>query len=84
MSVADKIKSRLDAAFQPTELDVEDQSAMHAGHAGAPAEGESHFAVRIRGGGLGDLSRIARHRAVHDAIGKELMARIHALSIDAG
>ena len=83
MRVAEEIKSRLETRFAPRELAVEDESALHAGHAGAPDGGESHFAVRIRAGELGDMSRIARHRAVHDALGQGLMDRIHALAIDA-
>ncbi len=83
MRVADEIKSRLDQRFAPRELQVEDESALHAGHAGAPAEGQSHFAVRIRAAELAPLSRIARHRAIHAALGRDLVGRIHALAIDA-
>lgn len=83
MRVADEIKSRLAQRFDPRELEVEDQSALHAGHAGAPPEGQSHFAVRIRAAELAEMSRIARHRAVHAALGAELVGRIHALAIDA-
>ncbi len=83
MRVADEIKSRLAQRFDPRELEVEDQSALHAGHAGAPPEGQSHFAVRIRAAELAEMSRIARHRAVHDALGRDLVGRIHALAIDA-
>ncbi len=83
MRVVDEIKSRLDQRFAPRELEVEDQSALHAGHAGAPPEGESHFAVRIRAMELGPMGRVARHRAIHSALGTELVGRIHALAIDA-
>ncbi|SPJ24311.1 BolA family protein [Palleronia abyssalis] len=84
MRVADEIKSRLQDRFDPSELAVEDESALHAGHAGAPEGGQSHFAVRIRAADLADMSRIGRHRAIHEALGPELVGRIHALSIDAG
>lgn len=83
MRVADEIKSKLEQAFAPSELSVEDESAMHAGHAGAPEGGQSHFAVRIRAAELGEMSRVARHRAIHSALGKGLIGRIHALAIDA-
>lgn len=83
MRVADEIKSRLAQRFDPRELEVEDQSALHEGHAGAPPEGQSHFAVRIRAAELAEMSRIARHRAVHAALGRDLVGRIHALAIDA-
>ena len=83
MAVVDEIKSRLQDRFSPRDLEVEDQSALHAGHASAPEGGESHFAVRIRAAELADLSRVARHRAIHDALGPDLVGRIHALAIDA-
>lgn len=83
MAVAEEIKSRLQERFSPRELEVEDQSALHAGHASAPEGGESHFAVRIRAAELADLSRVARHRAIHEALGPDLVGRIHALAIDA-
>ncbi|QFU09254.1 transcriptional regulator BolA [Rhodobacteraceae bacterium THAF1] len=84
MRVADEIESKLRERFAPAELEVEDQSALHAGHAGAPEGGQSHFAVTIRAKELADMSRIARHRAIHAALGTDLVSRIHALAIDAG
>ena len=83
MAVAEEIKSRLEERFSPREIEVEDQSALHTGHAGAPEGGESHFAVRIRAAELADMSRVARHRAIHTALGSNLVGRIHALAIDA-
>lgn len=83
MSRTEEIRRRLDEAFEPRELDVEDESERHRGHAGYQEGGESHFRVRIRAEALEDMSRLARHRAVHAALGKELVAQIHALAIDA-
>ncbi|ASM72729.1 MULTISPECIES: BolA family protein [Roseobacteraceae] len=83
MRVADEIAVKLNDAFTPRELEVVDDSASHAGHASAPDAGQSHFNVRIRADEFAGQSRIARHRAVHAAIGAELMGRIHALAIDA-
>lgn len=82
MRVAEEIDQKLRAAFAPAALEVVDDSASHAGHAGAPAAGQSHFKVHIRAQAFAGQSRIARHRAVHAAIGPELMGRIHALAID--
>ncbi|MEO0389657.1 MAG: BolA family protein [Pseudomonadota bacterium] len=82
MRKADRIEAALRAAFAPRELTVVDDSASHAGHAGAPHGGESHFNVHMRADAFAGQSRIARHRAVHAAIGSELMADIHALAID--
>lgn len=82
MSVAEEIRSRLDHAFQPRELQVVDDSERHRGHAGYQEGGESHFNVMMRAAAFEGQSRIARHRAVHDALGKDLVGRIHALSLD--
>jgi BolA protein len=64
----------------PELLIVEDQSEAHRGHAGYQEGGESHFHVVIKSAALNG-SRIANHRAIHSAIGAELVAEIHALSI---
>ena len=82
MSKTQEIEARLQAALSPRELDVVDDSESHRGHAGFQEGGESHFNVRIRAEVFNGLSRIARHRAVHGAIGPELMGRIHALALD--
>jgi BolA family transcriptional regulator, general stress-responsive regulator len=82
MSVADEIRSRLQTTFTPRELEVVDDSASHAGHAGNTMSGESHFNVRIVADAFAPMNRLARHRAVHAALGKELVGRIHALALD--
>jgi BolA protein len=82
MSVKDEIYERLSAAFSPTELDVVDDSESHRGHAGFQDGGESHFNVKIRAQVFEGMTRIKRHRAVHDAIGKDIVSRIHALALD--
>lgn len=82
MSVTEEITARLNAAFSPSELAVVDDSESHRGHAGYQEGGESHFNVRIRSDAFAGQSRIARHRAVHSALGKDLVGRIHALALD--
>lgn len=84
MSVTTEIRERLEQAFTPRELEVVDDSESHRGHGGYREGGESHFNVRIRSERFGGMSRIARHRAVHDALGRDLMGRIHALALDLG
>ncbi|MBD3678989.1 MAG: BolA family transcriptional regulator [Rhodobacteraceae bacterium] len=81
MAVADQIHERLDAAFSPRELRVVDESEKHRGHAGYREGGESHFQVTIAAEAFKGMSRIARHRAIHEALGKELVTSIHALGI---
>lgn len=84
MSRTSEIETRLREAFAPTELTVRDDSERHRGHAGYQEGGESHFHVVIRSKAFDGQSRIARHRAVHSALGTDLMGKIHALSMDLG
>ena len=80
--IADEMRTRLAAAFSPTELEIVDESERHRGHSGFQEGGESHFRVRIRAQAFDGQSRIARHRAVHAALGDDITARIHALALD--
>ncbi|MEM6374103.1 MAG: BolA/IbaG family iron-sulfur metabolism protein [Pseudomonadota bacterium] len=82
MSVRQEIEDKLRDAFDLRDIEVVDDSASHAGHAGAPAAGESHFNVRLRSIDFEGKNRIARHRAVHAALGPDLIGRIHALALD--
>jgi BolA protein len=78
---ASTLKAVLSAAFAPTSLDVTDDSAAHAGHAGA-REG-SHFSVRIVSERFTGLTRLGRHRLVYDSLGSLMTTGIHALALDA-
>ncbi|MBL9056231.1 MAG: BolA family transcriptional regulator [Rhodobacteraceae bacterium] len=82
MNIESEMRHRLTAAFAPERLEVVNESHRHAGHSGDDGSGESHFAVLIRAPALAPLGRVARHRAVHQALG-DLVGRIHALAIDA-
>lgn len=81
MTRAEKIEARLREAFDPRVLDVVDDSESHRGHSGFEEGGGSHFNVAIESEKFQGLSRIARHRAVHDALGKDLVSEIHALAL---
>ncbi|WP_299548344.1 BolA/IbaG family iron-sulfur metabolism protein [uncultured Tateyamaria sp.] len=82
MTVRQEIEDKLSVAFSPRDIVVVDDSASHAGHAGAPAAGQSHFNVMLRSADFEGKNRVARHRAVHAALGPELIGRIHALALD--
>ncbi|WP_093359757.1 BolA family protein [Tropicimonas isoalkanivorans] len=82
MPVRDEIAKSLNDAFAPRELEVIDDSEKHRGHAGYREGGETHFQVRIAAPVFADMTRLARHRAVHDALGPDLIGRIHALALD--
>ncbi len=80
--VATEIRRRIEAALAPEQLEIIDESERHRGHAGWREGGESHFRLRLRAPSLARMSRLARHRAIHAALGRDLMARIHALAIE--
>lgn len=82
MGVVHEIEVSLREAFAPRSLSVEDQSERHRGHSGWREGGETHFHVVIAAETFAEMSRIARHRAIHTALGPDLVARIHALSLD--
>ena len=82
MRVEDEIRLKLEQAFAPVRLDVVDESEQHRGHAGYREGGQSHFRVSIAAEGFRGQSRIARHRAVHGALGPDLIGRIHALALE--
>jgi BolA protein len=78
---ASAVEAALREALQPLQLQVQDDSHLHAGHAGA-REGR-HFSVRVTSARFTGLSRVARHRLVYDALRSLMPAGIHALAIEA-
>ena len=82
-TVAEQIHQRLSERLQPTRLDVIDESAAHAGHAGANASGQgSHMRVRVASPMFAGLSRVQRHRLVYDALQDFIDQGLHALAIE--
>lgn len=82
MTRVEKIYAALAAAFVGAEITVQDDSHLHAGHAGA-ASGRGHFSVRVVTPAFEGLSPIARHRAVYAAVDALMQTDIHALAIEA-
>jgi BolA family transcriptional regulator, general stress-responsive regulator len=83
MQIANAIRERLTAALAPAQLELVDESARHAGHAGARPEGESHFRLTIVAAAFHERSRIDRQRMVFAALGDLMHDHIHALAITA-
>jgi BolA protein len=80
---APALEARLREALSPTLLEVLDESADHAGHAGSNGMGYgTHFRVRIGGPAFAGRSRVAQHRLVYDALQKFTDAGMHALAIE--
>lgn len=78
----ERMRSALNAAFAPLQLDVVDQSAAHAGHAAAREGGQTHYAVRMVADSFEGQARIARHRAVTAALQSEFDSGLHALALE--
>ena len=78
----ERMRLLLEAAFEPESLDIEDDSARHAGHAGAKT-GLGHFNVSIVSAQFNGMKMLARHRAVYAALDDMMRTDIHALAIDA-
>lgn len=83
MTVKDTITKKLSEAFAPAQIDVTDESHLHAGHAGHRPGGETHFRVYIVSPSFEGKTRIERHRMVNTALAAELADRVHALAIKA-
>lgn len=83
LGYGERIRAKLSKAFDPVRLEVNDQSHLHAGHAGARPGGETHFHVVVVSDRFTGLSRVARQRMVYAALADELAERVHALSISA-
>ncbi len=80
---AEALRARLQATLAPTELEVLDESAAHAGHAGADGTGfGTHFRVRIASPRFEGLNRVARHRLVYDALRDFIDRGLHALAVE--
>lgn len=79
--VAARLRCKLEAAFRPTSLTITDESALHAGHSGARAGGESHFRIRIVSAEFSGLSRVERQRRVYAVAAEEFRAGLHALAL---
>ena len=84
-SRADRLHAALTQAFAPAVLDIQDDSAQHAGHAGAQAGGQSHYSVLLVSAAFQGVSRVARSRAVHSALAAEFgpaeQGGMHALAL---
>ena len=89
-----QMREKLVAAFAPLLLDIQDDSARHAGHAGAAQHaakqggaatgvGETHFSITIISTAFAGLSRVARQRAVYEVLKDELAGPVHALALKA-
>lgn len=82
ISRARRMEKTLIERFQPLDFSIADDSAKHAGHAGARAGGETHYSVRLVSAVFEGLSRVARQRLVYEALRGEFETGLHALALD--
>lgn len=78
---SDRIRRAIEARFPPAQVLVRDDSAQHAGHAGARPGGETHYHLLVVSPAFEGLSRVARSRAVHEALEPEFASGLHALAL---
>ncbi len=83
MNRAERIRAAIEAALAPDALEIEDESHLHAGHAGARAEGETHYRVTVVSDAFSGQSRVARQRTVYGLLNMEFEGGLHALSVRA-
>lgn len=81
MTYAERIRRKLTEGLNPIRLVIEDESAKHAGHAGARPGGETHFSVEVTAEAFRALTRVDRQRLVYRLLADELAERVHALRL---
>ncbi len=82
MNVADEIRRRLDA-LRPARFELSDESAKHAGHAGARPGGNTHWRLLVTSPEFAGKTTVVRHRMIYHALGNLMDNPIHALAITA-
>jgi BolA family transcriptional regulator, general stress-responsive regulator len=82
-TLQERMRTKLEAALAPVRLEIEDQSHLHAGHAGWRPGGETHFKIKVVSTGFIGKGRLERHRVVYALLKDEIAAGVHALAIEA-
>ena len=83
MTMQERIEAGLVQALAPTNMNVVDESHLHAGHSGARAGGESHFRIHVVAPAFAGKGRVERHRMIYAALASEIADGVHALALDA-
>ena len=82
LSRASRIEKIVKERFAPQTFELTDDSAKHAGHAGARPGGETHYRLRVISAAFAGLNRVARQRLIHEALRDEFESGLHALSLE--
>lgn len=83
MNRSDRIVFILTQALKPSYIELIDDSAKHAGHAGAKDGGETHYTLKICSATFNGQSKVARHQKIYGLLGEEFKDGLHAFAIDA-
>ena len=75
--------AKLAAGLAPTRLEIEDESHLHAGHAGAREAGETHYRIKVASASFSGKGRIERHRMIYALLAEEIAGGVHALALHA-
>lgn len=82
MTYEERMRGKLEAAFNPVVLEIIDESEAHRGHGGYIEGGETHFKIKIKSAAFNGMSRVAQQRAVMATVKAELEERVHALALE--
>lgn len=82
-SALENLRDKLSRAIPVEHIDIQDESHLHAGHAGARPEGNSHFRLVVVSDAFTDMSRVKRHQVIYRILHEEMQSHIHALAISA-
>lgn len=83
MNIKDLMMAKLAAGLAPTRLEIEDESHLHAGHAGAREAGETHYRIKVASASFSGKGRIERHRMIYALLAEEIAGGVHALALHA-
>jgi BolA protein len=81
MNIKDRMMAKLEAGLAPTRIEIEDESHLHAGHAGAREGGETHYRIKVASPRFSGKGRIERHRMVYALLAEEIALGVHALAL---
>jgi BolA family transcriptional regulator, general stress-responsive regulator len=81
MSIRDRMMAKLEAGLAPTRIEIEDESHLHAGHAGAHKGSETHYRIKVASARFSGKGRIDRHRMIYALLAEEIADGVHALAL---
>jgi BolA family transcriptional regulator, general stress-responsive regulator len=81
MNIKDRMLAKLGAGLAPTRIEIEDESHLHASHAGAREGGETHYRIKVASASFSGKGRVERHRMVYALLAEEIADGVHALAL---